>query len=191
MRKFRRLAATTLVALAAALGLYLWQLQLSGNYHEVVAGEFYRSNQPTPTRLQRYRQDQHIRAVLNLRGTAPGASWYEAEHKAAEDLGLTLIDFPMSDSEVLPPERVDALVRIMMEAPKPLLVHCKAGADRSGLASALYLLRIAHTAPEVAERQLSIVYGHFPVPWLSRAWPMDVSWEKVEDDLSPGISFRS
>lgn len=180
LRKSLRFAVAALLASVAVLGLYLWQLQRSGNFHSVVAGELYRSNQPTLERLALYQRDHHIRAVLNLRGAKPGAPWYEAERKAAAQLGLTLIDFPMSDHEVLSAARVDALVRTLAQAPKPLLVHCKAGADRSGLASALYLARIAHIEPETAEKQLSIAYGHFSVPWLSRAWPMDVTWEAAE-----------
>lgn len=181
LRRFLRFGMVALLAGIAGLGLYLWQLQRSGNFHSVVVGELYRSNQPTPERLALYQRNDHIRSVLNLRGAQPGAPWYEAERKAAEQLGLTLIDFPMSDHEVLSAARIDALVRALAEAPKPLLVHCKAGADRSGLASALYLARIRHVDPEVAEKQISIVYGHFSVPWLSRAWPMDITWESVEN----------
>lgn len=183
LRKIARVVAAVLLVCLMMSGLYLWQIQRTGNFHSVVVGELYRSNQPTPDRLARYQRDVHIRTILNLRGARPGAPWYEAERKAAKNLGLTLIDFPMSDHEVLSPNRVDALVRAMADAPKPLLIHCKAGADRSGLAAALYLARISHTDPEVAEGQLSIVYGHFSVPWLSRAWPMDVSFEAAEHAL--------
>lgn len=179
-RRFLRVSILALLVGIAGFGLYLWQLQRSGNFHSVVAGELYRSNQPTPERLALYEKEEHIRSILNLRGAQPGAPWYEAERKAAEQLGLTLIDFPMSDHEVLSPARIDALIRTLAEAPKPLLVHCKAGADRSGLASALYLARIRHVDPEIAERQLSITYGHFSIPWLSRAWPMDVTWQAAE-----------
>lgn len=52
----------------------------------------------------------------------------------------------------------------LRSSPTPILIHSKAGADRSGLASALYELEIAAKTPEVAVRQLSFAYGHFP--WL-------------------------
>jgi len=64
----------------------------------------------------------------------------------------------------------------MRDAPKPLLIHCKAGADRTGLASALYLGALEHQTRETAGWQLSILYGHIAIPWLSCAWPMDVTW---------------
>ncbi|MFD2031462.1 tyrosine-protein phosphatase [Ancylobacter dichloromethanicus] len=50
----------------------------------------------------------------------------------------------------------------MKDAKKPILIHCQAGADRSGLASALYLAAIKKNSAEAeAEAQLSIRYGHF------------------------------
>jgi hypothetical protein len=54
-----------------------------------------------------------------------------------------------------------------------VLIHCEAGADRSGLAAALYKLIVAKSPhklivakspPEEASAQLSFRYGHFP--WL-------------------------
>lgn len=77
---------------------------------------------------------------------------------------------------MLTPARVAALEQVMRDAPKPLLIHCKAGADRTGLASALYLGALEHQTRETAGWQLSILYGHIAIPWLSCAWPMDVTW---------------
>jgi protein tyrosine/serine phosphatase len=43
----------------------------------------------------------------------------------------------------------------------PALFHCKSGADRAGLMSALYLMLREGAGPEVARRQLSLRYLHF------------------------------
>lgn len=179
------LAALCLAALAG-LGGHLWRLQAEGNFHTVVPGALYRSAQPDPARLAQAAQDLHLRAVLNLRGAAPGADWYEAERRAAVALGLRLIDFAMSDHEILSPARRADLVRLMAGAPKPLLLHCKAGADRTGLASALYLARLAHRPLEEAEGQLSLAYGHIALPVMSRAWPMDQTWGQIEAATGAG-----
>ena len=66
------------------------------------------------------------------------------------------------------------------DAPRPILIHCRSGADRTGLASVVYLARVAHADEETAERQLSIRYGHFAVPFFSSAYAMDESWEDME-----------
>ncbi|OOY27785.1 hypothetical protein BMI90_11295 [Thioclava sp. L04-15] len=177
--KFGRIVGTVVFGILAALVLYLCYLQLSGNFHTVVAGEFYRSNQPTATRLKTYKEKDRIQSVLNLRGAHPGEAWYDEEKAAAERLGLKLIDFKMSDSEVLGPARVAELEAVMAKAPKPMLVHCKAGADRTGLASALYLSHQKNRSSSEAGWQLSLLYGHIGVPLLSRAWPMDETWMAV------------
>lgn len=176
LRKIAQVVGTVLLGTLAALVLYFGYLQVTGNFHTVVAGEFYRSNQPTAERLKSYKKKDGIRSVLNLRGAHPAQAWYDEEKAAAQRLGLTLIDFKMSDHEVLSPARIAALEAAMADAPKPLLVHCKAGADRTGLAAALYLTHQKKRSPSEAGWQLSLLYGHVGVPRLSRAWPMDQTW---------------
>lgn len=34
---------------------------------------------------------------------------------------------------------------------------------------------------ETAEGQISLYFGHFSIPYLSQAYPMDETWEKLED----------
>lgn len=175
----RRVAALAALAAVGLVG-YLGALQLDGNFGTVVPGQVYRSAQPTPARLDEFARAYGIKAVLNLRGGAPGAAWYDRERDETGKLGLTLIDFPMSDHEVLSQARTETLLSILRSAPKPLLIHCKAGSDRTGLASAIYLGLVAGRSEHVAEDQLSIRYGHLSVPDLSRAWPMDITWENIE-----------
>jgi uncharacterized protein (TIGR01244 family) len=179
LRKVLRLVALVL-ATVVALGGYLGWRQWTGNFATVVAGEVYRSNQPTPDRLASYARDHGIRTVLNLRGASPGADWYEAERKAADDLGLTLIDLPLSAGHELTRDQAETLLATLRDAPKPLLIHCRSGSDRTGLAAVVYQAMVAGIDEETAEQQLSIRYGHFSVPVLSAAWPMDASWEQME-----------
>jgi protein tyrosine/serine phosphatase len=165
---------------ALALGAFLWRLQQTGNFAVVVPGEVFRSNQPTPARLAEYRDTYGIRAVLNLRGAKPDSKWYRQERVAAENLGLAMIDFPMSSTEMVTPERIEELKAVMKSAPKPLLIHCRSGANRTGLASLVYQALIAGVDEEVAEYQLSPLYGHVALPVISASWRMDQSWENLE-----------
>lgn len=184
MMRLHVLAFRMLLVLGLAitsLGGYLVWIQATGNFATVVAGEVYRSNQPTPERLAGYARDQGIKSVLNLRGANPGADWYEAERQAAATLGLTLIDYAISAGEELDKRQVAELLGLLRDAPKPLLIHCRSGADRTGLASVMYQSMIAGLPENSAEGQLSLRYGHFAVPVLSAAWPMDTTWEKIEE----------
>lgn len=169
----------------AALAGHLAYLHLSGNFHPVVAGEVYRSAQVTATDLKAYQAGYGICSVLNLRGAEPGQGWYDDEIASSAALGLTHADFAMNASQELRQDEATRLVALMRQLPKPLLVHCRHGSDRTGLALSLYLAAIKGTGEEEAEAQLSLRFGHFAVPWLSDAWPMDQSWERLE----PGLGF--
>ncbi|MNL27860.1 hypothetical protein D3C87_1494800 [compost metagenome] len=86
----------------------------------------------------------------------------------------------MSARHELDMTKVNQLVAIMRDAPKPILIHCKSGADRTGLATALYLGRVAYLGEKAAESQLSVRYGHIGIPYLSETYAMDQTWENVE-----------
>ena len=116
---------------------------INNNFHTLVEGEAYRSAQPSPEEIRSYFVQHKIATILNLRGPSPGSPWYDDELRTAKELGITHIDLGMSARRELTPQQVLQLVSTMKSAPKPLLIHCKAGADRTGLASALYLAEIA------------------------------------------------
>lgn len=165
---------------------FLAYLQVSGNFHTVQDGVLYRSAQPDAALVKRFAQEYDGKIVINLRGASEGAEWYETEIAAAEELGLRHVDFPMSASSIVSSDTAHELIQIMRDAPKPVLVHCKSGSDRTGFASMIYLMAATDVGERKAERQLSIRYGHFSVPYLSAAYPMDESWEEFE--LSVGIT---
>lgn len=116
------------------------------------------------------------------------AQWYNAEVATAGQLGVEHIDFGMSSGKVLTPERADQLVAIMKAAPKPILIHCQSGADRTGLVSVLYSQQVAGVDEDVAERQLSVRYGHVAIPHISSVYAMDVSWDRLETHYGLGAS---
>ncbi|WP_219928901.1 tyrosine-protein phosphatase [Palleronia abyssalis] len=60
-------------------------------------------------------------------------------------------------------------MQVIRDAPKPLLIHCRGGADRTGLTCALYVAGIDGRGEDAAEAQLSISYGHIGIPWVSKA----------------------
>lgn len=173
----RRFAALKLILVGMAIGGWAAWLRHSGNLHAVLEGTVYRSAQPSAALLETWTAAHGFRSVLNLRGPSD-AGWYRAERETAARLNLTHADFAIRDSEILAPDRAAALMALMEALPKPLLIHCKAGADRTGLAAALYLAN-AGQGEARAEAQISVRYGHVSLP-VSAAWPMDLSWEAME-----------
>ena len=120
-----------------------------------------------------------IKSILNMRnlGTAKGKDWYVFEKTTAKDRGIAHYDYPIFNREEASLTQMNEIVEIIKNAPKPLLIHCKAGADRTSLASALYLHAVKSDVD--AEKQLSILYGHFP--WLaSKTGAMDRSFKRYQ-----------
>jgi hypothetical protein len=54
------------------------------------------------------------------------------------------------------------LIDLLNHCSYPLLIHCKSGADRTGLASALYRMVRRGEPPENALACFSIEFGHIP-----------------------------
>lgn len=170
----------TFFPLLSIVVLWASYFLLYGNFHKVDK-DVYRSAQLFSHNLPYYIEKHKIKSILNLRKVrkAKNKSWYLDEVSIAKELDVVRYDYPIGDREEASMEEMDKIVQIIKDAPKPLLIHCKAGADRTSLASALYLHALKHE--DDAEREISIVYGHFP--WLgSKTVAMDRSFKKYKKE---------
>jgi protein tyrosine/serine phosphatase len=147
-----------LVACAHAAG---WAFGRFGNVREIVPGQAFRSAQLTPAQLERQIHDRGLRAVISLRGGHKRNAWFRNEKAVCERNGILFRSVCLRATTLPPADQLAKLVRWLDEAPRPLMMHCRAGADRSGLASAVYLSLYEGMDPEAARRQqLSWRYGH-------------------------------
>jgi protein tyrosine/serine phosphatase len=183
-----KIAAVAVGLTAASIGGYWGILQYEGNLHAVSAGILYRSAQLNKTETRLAAREYGIKSVLNLRGAHAGEGWYDDEIEAAGELGLAHFDYPLSAKRFVSSQEIADILEIVRRAPKPLLIHCKSGADRSGLVAALYRFAETGASAQEADRELSLVYGHFPY-LTSRSGAMDDSfWAFVR--ATPGGSAR-
>lgn len=158
-------------------------LRLSGNFHPIEEGVIYRSGQLSGAQFADRIEENGIRTIINLRGKNNGLAWYDAEIKASDAAGVQHVDFSLSAGRELTDDDINRITKVLREAPRPILIHCEAGADRSGVVSALYQLLVAKRTPQEASAQLSFRYGHFP--WLSsRTAAMDRTYARVLQQLS-------
>ena len=128
------------------------------NLHQIAPG-VYRSNQPSDRQLLALHQRVGLKSVLNMRGKSQN-SFYLFEAEACAALGIELIDLPMSASVAPTRERLEQVIAALHTMPKPFLIHCKSGADRTGLAAVLYQLLVEGRPYPEARRQLSLRYLH-------------------------------
>ena len=164
-------------------GYALYRVETS-NFHTVSPGTVYRSGQMDEAQWMAYIEKHGVKSLLNLRGEHRASSWYQEEVRAADTLGVTHYDVKISANREVDNGTLDTILSIMRQAPKPLLIHCQAGADRSGLIAAVYLFTIAGQRAEEASRQLSLLYGHFPY-LLSKTGAMDRSFWRYVDSATP------
>ncbi len=162
----------SLLVLTAAWMAYLVQ---SGNFYEIAPG-VYRSHQLYSFNMPYFYNKYHFRTVLNLRGEKPSAGWYRYESAFCKKHHIKLINFKISDKKIQSVKTMKKIIEIIKTAKKPILIHCKAGADRTGLASALYLYS---RGDKNASKMLSFKYGHFPYLG-SPTKAMDESFEKFK-----------
>ena len=183
---WRQALAAALIAVgtvAAGAGGWAGYLRLSGNIHAVEPGRVYRSGQLWPAQLADLMRDKGIRTVINLRGAHPGQPWYDDEIRVTEAAGARHVSLPMSANAEPGAELLARLTAVLGSAEQPMLIHCEAGADRTGLAAALFQLVHNGRSPAEADRQLSFRYGHFP--WLtSRTGAMDRTFWRVAGPAS-------
>jgi protein tyrosine phosphatase (PTP) superfamily phosphohydrolase (DUF442 family) len=171
---------------AAALGLLLvlaeaWRVLLGSNFHTVIPGRVYRCCQPTPQAVEEMFAAHGIRTVVNLRGCCNPFPWYLDEARATQRLDICQEDICLSAGRLPATTELRRLVEVLERSEPPLVLHCRRGADRTGLAAAVALLLLTDTPPAAAARQLGVRYGHVP---LGRPACLDTFLDLYEGWLS-------
>ena len=154
------------------------------NFAEVVPGRVFRANHPTPSHLARFARRHHLRTLVNLRGHRQCGS-DALSREAAPRLGLAHVDMAFESRGAPHRDRILRFAGLYRDLAFPILMHCKSGADRAGLASGLVLMFEGGTA-EQALAQLSWRYGHFN---RSRTGILDAFFWRYRADAEGRLPF--
>jgi protein tyrosine/serine phosphatase len=136
------------------------QAKITDNFHVVYAGELYRSAQLSAATLEKKINQYGIKTVINLRGESPGNAWYEREAATVEKAGAMLVNIRFTAGRIPTAAELTSLLAALTSAPRPILVHCEAGADRTGEAVGIYIFDKTGDRA-AARRALSPAYFHF------------------------------
>ncbi len=167
---------------------FLWRdhayLRLGFKNAHWISNDYVRSNQPWPHQLRTWKR-RGIRTVVNLRGGFD-ASFHALEKDACAKLGLTLVNFTLTSRDIPDRDQIFAAKSFFESVEYPILVHCKSGADRASLMSALYVhFRMGRDIP-TAMRQLDLRYLHLK---NSRTGVLDYLFERYLSDRQQNQTF--
>lgn len=114
--------------------------QLPKRFAEVVPSRLYRCGDVSPEELAYVADKFQIKTVLSLLN--PVVKESVAERQAAQRLGLRWVNIPLRGNGESSPEQRKRIKAVLFDDQAgPLLVHCAAGTNRTGLAIGMYRLR--------------------------------------------------
>jgi protein tyrosine/serine phosphatase len=156
-RLTRRLAIMVLAAaaVAGACVVVTTRYVFRAVFAEVVPGQVYRTPQPSQRRLRGYIAQYGIRTVISLRGN--DASEVVAEMDVCRELGVVHKSIALATGDLPTPAQLHELIDDLLNSPRPILLHCRAGVDRTGLGAALAVLLIQKAGLDAAMKQLPLI----------------------------------
>jgi protein tyrosine/serine phosphatase len=174
-----RFSIALLALLVILSGGYFLYMEEQGNFHPITYGEAYRSAQLDRDEFEYYIKKHDIKSIVNLRGEHPDEKWYAEEIAVSAEHNVQHFNIALSSSKEPSEEDVRQLIDMFQNAPRPVLIHCQAGADRSGLAAAIWKVIIDKEPKSEAGKQLSIIFGHLPIGKTTAMDRFFQNWDPV------------
>ncbi len=151
-----------------------------------LAGGLIRANQPGPLALYLYARTWGIRSVINLRGGDRHDAFYRLENFIARRLEIPIYTFRTFSRGLLGRDEVLRILSLLPGIPRPCLVHCKSGADRTGQFCIWYRHIVLGESVADAIEELSPKYGHFKI---TKTGILDFQFEHFLKDASRDVSL--
>lgn len=160
MRKVLKwLALLVGLVVLAGLGYFLVVRYALSNFHTVVDGQVYRSAQPSGEELKKWISRYGLKTVINLRGKSDDA-FYEPEREVLASAGVTMIDIRLTARYMPTTPELKRLIAAIETSDRPILLHCRDGIDRGGVASVIAAMALGGVDYATARKQLSIWTFH-------------------------------
>jgi protein tyrosine/serine phosphatase len=151
------------------------------NFHKVDEG-IYRSAQLTPWRLKKIIKKYGIKTIVNLRGNHQNYM-YQKEKEICEEMGVnyyTVKIFSRTPHTIKKAE-LEKLINILKNAPKPILFHCKAGADRTGFVAVLWHIINGRDKNWAIKKELKLRYAYLAFSKAGKIKKLFEEYDEKED----------
>ena len=178
--RWRRVLAGMLAVLALALGIEIYRVTFGTNFHTVIDGRVYRCAQPSATELDQIIAQLGIRTVVNMRGNGDIQPWYVDETRTTHRHNVSQEDICFSAGRLPSVPELHRFVEVLEKTEYPILLHCRRGADRTGLAAAIIVLLSSDGPIQRARWQMHPRFGHVA---LGRPGQLDLFLDYYEDWL--------
>lgn len=124
---------------------------LPSNFYRI-SEDLFRSEQPTAQEMQ-YLEKMGVKTIINLR------QWHSDEAEMV-DTKLSAVAVKMRAGKITDAKVIEAL-RAIHRYPKPILIHCWHGSDRTGVVVAMYRIVFQNwTKSQAIEELMKPEFGH-------------------------------
>lgn len=182
-----------LISALLAAGVEAYCVFLGSNFHTIIPSRVYRSAQLSATELEQTLLAKGIRTVVNLRGCCDPNPWYLDESRVTNRLNVCQEDICFSAGHLPSVSEVRRLAEVLDRTEYPILLHCRRGADRTGMTAAVVLLLQSPGSLRHARTQLGLRYGHVALGRpanLDRFLDLYAEWLQSEGLAHAPATFR-
>lgn len=144
--------------------------ELLYNFHWIEPGKVARSSQAYLGFLALFLQRHGIRTMVNLRGPNPHWRWWRSEKRVCAKLGVEHRDVMLSSKRLPTRNMLLALVDAFDESPRPLLLKCSGGQDRTSFAAAIYVVHTGGWAALADARHQFSAWPYLHLPHRHQRW---------------------
>jgi hypothetical protein len=159
-KRWRAIVWGCVLSSLLAAGTEAYRVFVGTNFHALIRGRVFRSAQLSAPELERRLRTEGIRTVVNLRGNCDPCEWYLDESRVTNRLNVCQEDICFSAGRLPAVYEVRRLVEVLDRTEYPILLHCRRGADRTGMTAVIVLLLQTDGSFRQARSQLGLRYGH-------------------------------